>query len=132
MARTPRKKEVSRRRPSDTPPPTPSASTPQPRGPPRNPRRAQSTPRRRSSRTPFPPFFTPGHRRSQYPPRVRALCQQDAYKRLPADQKAYMEGKVSCPRCLRADPFTQHIAFKAGHAGEWVRAVRNLLLKVLL
>lgn len=104
--------------------PKPASSTPR-RPFPSNPGlRFLSTPLRTRSYHPvLRAFSTPIRRRSEYHPLVRRLCQEGAYERLPYDNDLYVAKTLRCERCVKTGTFTQNIAFKQGHAGEWVRAV---------
>ena len=110
---------------SRRPSPKPVSSTPR-RSFPLNPvLRSLSTPLRTRSRYPLlRALSTPIRRRSEYHPLVRRLCQEGAYERLPYDNDLYVAKTLRCERCHKMGTFTQNIAFKQGHAGEWVRAVR--------
>ncbi|KAI1789692.1 hypothetical protein LXA43DRAFT_1062650 [Ganoderma leucocontextum] len=67
----------------------------------------------------------PLRRRSEYSPLVRRLCQQGAYEWVPYDNDDFVKKILPCKGCQKAGRMTQNIAFKQGHAGEWVRVCRN-------
>ena len=92
---------------------------------------AQSTSRRTRRDPSYLTSYTTGHRRSQYHPRVKALCQEGAYHCLPFHQKEYLWRKMSCPDCKLLNCFTQHIAFKERQVVEWVRSVGTLTFSSL-
>ena len=132
MARNPPKKTLQRS--PKSPPRRRSSASPQHVPVPPTPRRsvplnfllrALSTPPRPPSHHPFlRAFSTPIRRRSEYSPLVRRLCQQGAYDRLPYDNNDFVKKVLPCEGCQQTGMMTQNIAFKQGHAGEWVRAVR--------
>ncbi|KAI1785589.1 hypothetical protein LXA43DRAFT_1100057 [Ganoderma leucocontextum] len=129
MTRKPPKKafkSARRRRSSATPQPLLVPPTPR-RSPPLNLLlHALSTPPRPPSHHPFlRAFSTPLCRRSEYSPLVRRLCQQGAYERLPYDNDDLVKKILPCKGCQKTGRLTQNIAFKQGHAGEWVRVCRN-------
>ncbi|KAI1785021.1 hypothetical protein LXA43DRAFT_1100758 [Ganoderma leucocontextum] len=133
MTRKPPKK--SPKKSSKSPPRRRSSATPQLAPVPLTPRRsyplnfllrALSTPPRPPSHHPFLRAFSmPLRRRSEYSPLVRRLCQQGAYERVPYDNDDFVKKVLPCKGCQKAGRMTQNIAFKQGHAGEWVRVCRN-------
>ncbi|KAI1789502.1 hypothetical protein LXA43DRAFT_1096243 [Ganoderma leucocontextum] len=132
---TPKPPKKSPKKSSKSPPRRRSSATPQPAPIPHTPRhsiplnfllRALSTPPRPPSHHPFlRAFSTPLRRRSEYSPLVRRLCQQGAYERVPYDNDDFAKKILPCNRCQNAGRMTQNIAFKQGHAGEWVRVCRT-------